>query len=311
MKIVTVEWPDRSVGVGLVSQNRVLNVARACERPEFWTEPAPILPTSLRDLLDLGKPAIEDLTRVAELLETVDDSDNSTIMSLDEVRLLPPVLLPDKIIGVGLNYPSHAGESGKSLPAAPMLFGMFRNSLAGAHDNIVLPRCSSSVDYEGELGVVIGRRARYIAAEDAYQYVAGYMVVNDVTARDYQRATSQYTAGKVFDTFAPCGPWLTTHDEVVDPHALRLETKINGELLQSASTAEMFFHIPQLIEFLSEIMTLEPGDIIASGTPAGVGARRDPPRWILDGDLVEVSIEKLGRIANRAVQSPVVAEPAS
>jgi 2-keto-4-pentenoate hydratase/2-oxohepta-3-ene-1,7-dioic acid hydratase in catechol pathway len=168
---------------------------------------------------------------------------------------------------------------------------------------IVLPRNSTKPDYEAELAFVIGRGGRHIAAENWRRHVAGYTIVNDVSARDFQRATSQWLMGKTFDTFAPMGPWITTADEIADPHALNIRLTLNGELMQNSNTRELIFKIPELVAFLSSVVTLEPGDIVATGTPAGVGFARKPPRWLRPGDDVRISIDGLGELRN-----PVVAE---
>jgi 2-keto-4-pentenoate hydratase/2-oxohepta-3-ene-1,7-dioic acid hydratase in catechol pathway len=220
---------------------------------------------------------------------------------LEEVKLLPPVPEPEKIICIGLNYADHARESGGEVPKYPVCFAKYRNALAGPADPIVLPRVSCRVDYEAELAVVIGRRGRYIAESDAMDCVAGYMAMNDVSARDYQFRTSQWLQGKTFDGFAPCGPFLVTCDEVPEPHSLGVRLRLNGELMQNSNTRELIFPIPRLISYLSGIMTLTPGDIISTGTPAGVGFARQPPVYLKPGDIVEVEIDRIGSIRNVVV----------
>ncbi|GAB3977139.1 fumarylacetoacetate hydrolase family protein [Actinoallomurus acanthiterrae] len=225
---------------------------------------------------------------------------------LGELQLAPPVPDPDKILCIGLNYRDHAEEAGLALPTEPMVFAKFRNSLIGANDEIVLHDESERVDYEAELAVVIGRRGRAITAERALDYVAGVTVFNDVTARDLQLATSQWTLGKSVDTFGPCGPYLVTLDEIPDLSDLRLRTWVNGRLVQNGSTSQMVFTVGQLVAYLSQAMTLEPGDIIATGTPAGVGFKRIPPVLLRHGDLVEVEIDSIGRLSNSVVSAPQV-----
>jgi 2-keto-4-pentenoate hydratase/2-oxohepta-3-ene-1,7-dioic acid hydratase in catechol pathway len=223
-------------------------------------------------------------------------------IALEDVRLLAPVQDPDKILCIGLNYRDHAEETGMPAPPAPIVFAKFRNSLVGPADPIVLPEASAAVDYEAELAVVIGRRCRNVDAADALGYVAGAMAFNDVTARDLQMQTSQWTMGKAIDTFAPCGPALVFMDEIDNLQALRVETRVNGETVQSGTTASMIFTIAEIIAFIASVMTLEPGDIIATGTPAGVGFTRTPPLFVAADDLVEVEIENLGRLANPVVE---------
>ena len=229
---------------------------------------------------------------------------------LDGAALRAPITDPDKIVCLGLNYRDHAAESNMAPPPAPMLFAKFRNSLVGPEGDIVPPAQANAVDYEGELAVVIGRRAKDVAAEDALSYVAGAMVMNDVTARDIQHATSQWTAGKAIDTFAPCGPALVFLDEIEDLQNLAVRTFVNGDTVQDGNTADMIFGVAETIEFISALMTLEPGDVIATGTPAGVGVSRDPQVLLDPGDLVEVEIEGLGKLSNR-VAAPAVAPPST
>jgi acylpyruvate hydrolase len=219
------------------------------------------------------------------------------------VRLASPIPRPGKIICIGLNYRDHAAESNAPLPDYPVVFAKYANTVIGPGDAIVLPRVTEQVDYEGELGVVIGAQARDVLEVEALAYVAGYLPFNDVSARDYQMRTSQWTIGKTFDTFAPMGPALVTADEVPDPHSLDLRVTIGDEVLQDSNTRHLIFSIPQLIAYLTSVMTLEPGDVIASGTPAGVGAARNPKRWLRAGETVCVEIERLGRLENPVVAS--------
>jgi 2-keto-4-pentenoate hydratase/2-oxohepta-3-ene-1,7-dioic acid hydratase in catechol pathway len=225
---------------------------------------------------------------------------------LDQVRLLPPVPNPDKILCIGLNYRDHAEETGMPAPPAPIVFAKFRNSLVGAADPIVLPEASDAVDYEAELAVVIGQRCRGVEAADALDYVAGVMAFNDVSARDLQMQTNQWTMGKAIDTFAPCGPSLVFMDEIDDLQDLRVEARVNGETVQSGTTASMIFPIAEIIAFIARVMTLEPGDIIATGTPAGVGVARSPQLFIKPDDLVEIEIENVGLLANPVVEHAAV-----
>jgi 2-keto-4-pentenoate hydratase/2-oxohepta-3-ene-1,7-dioic acid hydratase in catechol pathway len=227
------------------------------------------------------------------------DTIQAQVLALREVRLGAPVPRPGKIIAVGLNYRDHLMESGaKETPTSPLIFAKFTTSICGPGDVIVLPASDAKVDYEAELGVVIGKRGKAIAAQKAYEYVAGYMPLNDVSARAWQFADKQWVRGKSCDTFCPTGPYLVTRDEVPEPHNLAIQARVSGTVLQNSNTAKMIFHIPQLIEYISASITLEPGDIIATGTPEGVGAFRDPPIYLKAGDEVEVEIEKLGVLKN-------------
>ena len=221
---------------------------------------------------------------------------------LDKFHLLPPIPKPGKIICLGLNYIDHAEEQGVKPPAEPIIFFKPRTSLTGPYDDIVYPKIVKQLDYEGELVVIIGKRGKNIREEDAMEYVFGYTVMNDVSARDIQFGDKQWTRGKSFDTFAPCGPWIVTKDEIPDPHQLRILTKVNNELRQNSSTANMVFKIPRIVSSMSMVMTLEPGDMISTGTPAGVGYFMKPePKLLMVGDVVEVSIENIGTIRNRIV----------
>jgi 2-keto-4-pentenoate hydratase/2-oxohepta-3-ene-1,7-dioic acid hydratase in catechol pathway len=212
-------------------------------------------------------------------------------------RLLPPVTDPQKIICIGLNYLSHAQESGLEPPETPTLFGKYRNALAAPDSTVKLPAYSSKVDYEAEVAFVIGKQAKDVAEADAVDYVAGYMLLNDLSARDMQFATPQWMPGKVFDGAAPCGPWLVTPDEAGSHDQIAIRLTLNGEEMQNGTTADLVHSIPALVVYLSKLMTLEPGDIVSTGTPAGVGSGRDPRVWLAAGDEVVVESPTLGRLA--------------
>ncbi|HEX2045707.1 MAG TPA: fumarylacetoacetate hydrolase family protein [Gaiellaceae bacterium] len=216
-----------------------------------------------------------------------------------------PIARPGKIVCVGLNYSDHAEEQGLELPPRPLLFAKWPSAAIGPGEAIVLPSLSREVDYEAELGVVIGARARAIRVDDALDHVAGYVCVNDVTARDLQFADGQWTRAKSLDTFCPVGPELVPAAEIPDPQSLAIRCLVNGEALQESSTAHMVFGVGEIVAFASEAITLEPGDLIATGTPAGVGYTRTPPRFLARGDTVTVEIEGVGALTN-----PVVAEGA-
>jgi 2-keto-4-pentenoate hydratase/2-oxohepta-3-ene-1,7-dioic acid hydratase in catechol pathway len=205
---------------------------------------------------------------------------------------------PGKIVCVGLNYRDHAAEGGQDLPKAPLLFAKWPNTLIGDGDPVVLPPESTQVDYEAELGVVIGTKAKRVSERDALDHVEGYICVNDVSARDLQFADGQWTRGKSPDTFCPVGPRLVPREEIADPQALAIRCLVNGEALQDSSTAQMIFSVAEIIAYTSQVITLEPGDLIATGTPAGVGVFRDPKVLLKDGDEVSVEIEGLGTLTN-------------
>lgn len=222
---------------------------------------------------------------------------------LESVTLLSPVLKPGKILCVGLNYRDHAIESQMAIPEVPTIFLKLPNAVTGPDAQIVLPRNSTQPDYEAELAAVIGRSGRNIRVEDWEQHVLGYTILNDVSARDVQLATSQWTLGKSFDTFAPMGPAIVTTDEIGDPHTLNIQLSIDGELLQHSNTKHLIFKLPELIAHLSSVIPLEPGDVISTGTPAGVGLGRKPQRWLKPNEEVVVEIERIGILRNRTVAS--------
>ncbi len=220
------------------------------------------------------------------------------VLSLETLELGPPVPNPDKILCLGVNYREHAAEAQQEIPVVPLVFAKFRNSLTGPTSPILLPRVSQLIDYEGELAVIIGKRCKAVTEQEALGYVAGYSILNDVTARDIQAQTSQWTAGKALDTFAPMGPGIVPASQIPDPQTLTLITLVNGQEVQHDCTANMIFSVASALAFLSSLMTLEPGDILATGTPSGVGFKRTPPLFLQDGDVVEVEIERIGRLRN-------------
>jgi 2-keto-4-pentenoate hydratase/2-oxohepta-3-ene-1,7-dioic acid hydratase in catechol pathway len=221
-----------------------------------------------------------------------------------EAEFGPAVPSPNRILCLGVNYLEHALEGGRPPTTWPETFVRGSDSVAAPYGDLVKPELTSRFDFEGELGVVIGRGGRYIAADDALDAVAGFVVLNDATAREWQRAASQWTPGKNFDATMPIGPELVTTDEI-DASDVELTTRLNGEVMQAARTSQMIFDIPRTIEYLSSFTTLRPGDVIATGTPGGVGFARQPPVWLVPGDVIEVTIEGVGRIANRVVAENV------
>src|SRR6187549_316799 len=220
------------------------------------------------------------------------------VVNRDDVKLEAPVPRPSKIICIGLNYLDHVTESGAEIPKAPLIFSKFNTCVAASEDSILLPVGSEQVDFEAELAVVIGRRAKNIDPKNAMDYVFGYTNFNDVSARDMQFADGQWQRGKSCDTFAPFGEFVATKDEIPDPHNLQIRFRLNGETMQDSTTAELIFRIPEIVEYLSRSITLEPGDVIATGTPPGVGFARKPPVFLKDGDVCEVEIEGLGILIN-------------
>jgi len=220
-----------------------------------------------------------------------------------EVFFLPPVGNPQKIICLGMNYRQHAQEMGREPPKYPTLFGKFPHTLIGHKNPIQLPEISDQVDYEAELAIVIGKAGKSIKAEDAFKHIAGYTVLNDVSVRDFQNRTLQWLQGKNFDRSCPVGPYLVTKDEVPNPDALEIELRLNGTVMQHSNTSDFIFSVPDIIEYISQIMTLEPGDIISTGTPSGVGVARDPQVFLKAGDLVEIELQGVGRLVNPVVSA--------
>lgn len=220
-------------------------------------------------------------------------------LPLSEVTLVAPLQRPPRIFGIGLNYREHAAESKMTVQAVPTVFMKLASSIVGPDSDVLLPPEATEPDYEAELAVVIGKGGHRIAADDWEQHVFGYTIVNDVSARGVQLATSQWTLGKSFPTFTPMGPFIATRDEVPDPHALDIKLTLSGEVMQSANTRDLIFRIPELIAYLSSIVALEPGDIISTGTPPGVGLGRTPKRWLRDGEEMVIEVERLGTLRNR------------
>ncbi len=255
-----------------------------------------VLPSGLTDaeVLRCYDLALDFITPAAEALE----SGGLPMFEFEEVILEAPIPAPRKIICIGLNYLDHVIESGAEKPKSPLIFSKFVTCVAAPNEAIILPQDSSQVDFEAELAVVIGRKGKNIDSSGAMAHVFGYTNFNDVSARDLQFADGQWQRGKSCDTFAPFGPYIATKDEIADPHKLSIQFRLNGETLQNSNTDQLIFRIPELIAFLSRSITLEPGDIIATGTPPGVGFARKPPIFLKDGDNCEVEIEGLGILLN-------------
>ena len=257
-------------------------------------------PPSVRQLLSAGADVLQLAARAPKRADAVR-------VAVAKARLAAPIPDPQKIICLGLNYRDHAAETNAPIPREPILFSKYPTALIGPGEAIVLPRVSSEVDYEAELVIVVGKRGRHLTAANALDHVAGYTVGHDVSARDWQlkKDGKQWMVGKTFDTFAPVGPELVTADEVPDPHNLGIRLRLNGQTMQDSSTKQMIFGVAATLEYLSKVFTLEPGDLIFTGTPPGVGMARTPPVWLKAGDVTEVEIDGLGLLRN-----PVVAEPA-
>lgn len=282
----TTATPD-AVRTGVLAGDEVVDL----------TDPAVGLPADMCELLEAGESALE---RAVASLGT-----SARRHPLASIRLLAPVPRPAKVLGIGLNYRDHVAELGREIPEHQVWFNKQRTCVIGPGEGIEAPRVSELLDYEGELAFVIGRRCRHVERSDAPGVVAGFTIMNDVSVRDWQWRAPTWTMGKSFDTHGPLGPWLVTPDELADPHRLRVRTWVGDELRQDGSTEDMIFSCWEMVEELSTAFTLEPGDVISTGTPAGVGASFDPPKWLRAGDVVRIDIEGIGTLEN-----PVVAEPA-
>lgn len=252
----------------------------------------PRLPADMLQLLRGGDELL-DLAR-----HVIQSAPPEMWLEIAGPQLLAPVPNPGKLICIGLNYRDHAAEAGLATPAEPVVFAKLSNTVNGPYSPIRMPRGTVQIDYEGELGVVLGKTCKGVKEADALEYVAGYLAVNDVSARDVQHRNGQWVLGKSPDGFAPMGPALVTADEVGDPQQLDLRTRIGDEVVQSSNTREMIFPVARLISFISEFVTLEPGDVIATGTPSGVGGAQEPPRWLRAGETVRVEFPRLGALAN-------------
>lgn len=258
----------------------------------------PSLPTDLLSLLEMGPEGMQQAAQAAE------SATADATVSPDSITYLPLIPRPPKVICIGRNYAAHAKEGGAEPPTYPEIFYRGATSLIGHNAPIIRPNCSDKLDYEAELVAIVGRKARNVPIEEGLDYVAGYSLFNDATLRDYQRKSSQWTIGKNFDDTGAFGPEFVTADELpAGAHGLRIQSRLNGEIMQDASTADFIFPIDDLIAKLSECMTLEPGDVIVTGTPAGVGYARNPPVFMKDGDVCEIEIEGIGVLSNPVVDA--------
>ena len=285
MKLATFRSGE-TTRVGVVVEDGLVDLAAA----------VPDLPREMSALLALGDSALSEVRRAAGTA--------AATLALEDVTLEAPVLRPPKLLAIGLNYADHAAEAKLELPKVPTVFNKQSTCVTGPFAPIHMPRVSQVLDYEGELAFVIGRRCRHVPRARAHEVIAGYCVFDDVTVRDWQLRTPTWTLGKSFDTHGPLGPWISTADEIEDPHRLRIRTRVNGELRQDSNTNQLIFDCFALVEHLSTAFTLEPGDVVATGTPAGVGVLLKPPKLLAVGDRVRVEIEGLGAIENEVVPEP-------
>ena len=270
--------------IGVVSGDSIADVCAAAE-----------IPRDMIGFLNAGAPAMERARAAVQRAPKI---------PLAQAKLEAPVLRPPEFLAIGLNYGGHIAETGREKPSFPLFFNKQTSCVNGPYDPIHLPRASSALDYEGELGFVIGRRCRHVSRDRAHEVIAGFMIVNDVSVRDWQRRAATMTLGKSWDTHGPTGPWIVTPDELGDPHSLALRTFVNGEMRQHANTRELIFDCYAQIETLSTVFTLQPGTIVSTGTPDGVAAAMKPPKWLKAGDVVRIEIDGIGHIENRIIDEP-------
>lgn len=284
MRLVTFK-KKKEEKIGLLIDNQIVDLS-------FFG-----LPQNMKEFLELGSAGIAKAKKI--LREAQKDSKNSAICNLKSVILCPPVTDPEKIICIGQNYIDHCREQNVEPPTKPIIFSKFNTALNGPYNVVKVPTVSDKIDYEAELAFVIGKEGKHISKEKAMDHVAGFMVLNDITARDIQKSEGQWIRGKTSDTFAPCGPALVTKDEIRNPHDLKIGLKLNGTVMQDSNTSNLIFDIPYLIWFISQNITLKPGDIISTGTPPGVGFARKPPVFLKAGDVVETTVETIGTLVNK------------
>src|SRR6266852_7842055 len=280
MKLVTFSHGG-ATRIGVVVDDNVVDLSAA----------APELPREMAAFLGEGNAAMERARKAA--------GQSGNRIALKQVKLEAPIMRPPEFLAVGLNYADHIAETGRDKPDFPVFFNKQTSCVNGPYDPIHSPRDSLALDYEGEMAFVIGKRCRHVPRDKAREVIAGYTIVNDVSTRDWQRRAQTMTLGKSFDTHGPIGPWIVTADEVPDPHSLKLRCFVNGEVRQESDTSQMIFNIWQQIAYLSTAFTLESGDLIATGTPEGVGVGMQPPRFLQPGDVVRCEIERIGVIENR------------
>ncbi len=297
MKLLTYKTPDTEPRLGFIHNNQVIDMEDFGEISNFP------LPNDMLELIDMGFEIIAEITEL--IAETPNNFFEEIAYEMNEVTFLAPIEKPRKnIIGIGLNYTEHVAESARTLdttgklPAKPIIFSKPPTTVTATNTEVIKnTKLTAQLDWEVELAVVIGKKGKYVPKSEALDYVFGYTVINDISARDCRRE-GQWIVSKGQDTFAPMGPVLVTRDEIENPHLLNLSLKVNGTEKQNSNTKFMLFNINDLVEDLSTVFTLEPGDIIATGTPAGVGAGRDPQEWLFDGDVVEATVEGIGTIVN-------------
>jgi 2-keto-4-pentenoate hydratase/2-oxohepta-3-ene-1,7-dioic acid hydratase in catechol pathway len=294
MKIASYRAQGR-ISYGIIDGNKIIDLPTLLNGESKAEVPGDVL-----ELIQAGEPA---LVSVRAAIEATGGNHSVKSLDLNAVEMLPPIYNPPKFFCIGRNYAEHAKEAGFEMSPNPIMFNRFNNTLIGDRANVLYPSVSHELDWEGELAVVIGRSHKgQIAKEEAMDYVFGYTAFNDITVRNYQFRTTQYIAGKNFRTSGPLGPAIVTKDELPNPHGVQIVTRVNDVEMQNANTSTMHFDIPFIINHLSEFIDLEAGDVIAMGTPAGVGFKRKPPIFLQVGDVVEVEVEGIGKLTNKVVR---------
>jgi 2-keto-4-pentenoate hydratase/2-oxohepta-3-ene-1,7-dioic acid hydratase in catechol pathway len=298
MKLVSYRSQSHShLGV-LIAEDQIVDVNSL---HDLYKERIPkdfILPNDMKQFIEQSESALPYVKALLNCYE--EDHENKDISSclISDAEVLAPLAQPEKIICVGLNYMDHCKETNMEPPKSPVIFSKYANAIIGDKAAIELPINSNQVDFEAELAIVIGKKAKWVSEAEAEDYIFGYTIMNDVSARDLQFSDGQWSRGKSADTFAPIGPVIVTKDEVGDPHKLDISLRLNGEIMQHSNTKNLIFKIPYIVSYLSQSMTLEPGDVIATGTPPGVGMGRDPQVWLKGGDVLSITIEKIGTLSN-------------
>ncbi|MDA3130886.1 fumarylacetoacetate hydrolase family protein [Aliibacillus thermotolerans] len=307
MKLVTYESVSGR-RIGCIKEDHIIDLNGAYQallekenHPRAEEMANAYVPKDMRQFLQGGEESMAHAKKGMDYIWSHRDEEikEKYIFPITATKLQAPIQNPEKIICVGLNYRDHIEEMGRELPTHPVIFAKYANTIIGPEDEIPLPHVTKQLDYEAELAFVIGRVAKNVREEDALDYVAGYTIANDVSARDLQMRTIEFLQGKTLDGSLPMGPWLVTKEEIEDPHSLDIKLSVNGEKRQHSNTKQLVFNVNHLVSFLSEIMTLVPGDIICTGTPGGVGAAREPQQFLQGGDVVRIEIEKIGTLENQ------------
>ena len=281
MKLLNFSTADNTIRLGIATEKGIIDVQAVASKASLD------VPTDMQTAIEAGTDSLSAVVANAD-----------SYLSESDIKFAPALTSPEKILCIGLNYGKHAEESGMAVPDTPVVFSKFNNTLAAHGDDVPLPNNALEYDYEVELGVVIGKTARYVSEADALDYVFGYCTINDLSVRDLQMRTSQWLLGKTMDKGLPIGPYIVSSDEVSNPHDLQLTTHVNGELRQNSNTSDLIFNINQVISYLSQYFTLKPGDVISTGTPEGVGMGMTPKTWLKAGDTSTVEIQGLGALTN-------------